>query len=1000
MEMALQVGDALLETIRSQFTMSMTDADGTILDVNDAFCETTQYSRAELIGANHRILKSGYHTAEFFEQMWQKITSGNSWRGEICNRAKNGSLYWIDSVIAPIPGPDGTPARFISIRSDITGRRAELEDWRERKERLRRLIDTTPAMLHSIDGEGRLLTVNDRWLDKLGYKRDEVIGRLSADFMTEKSRAQTLSDLLPHLLRDGYIEDTEIQMVRKDGSVIDVLLSAVLERDATGKPLRSSTVLVDITALKQAERKIAASEALFKDIVDEHVEMVSLATIDGEVTYANRAYAQHFGTTPAEMVGRNFYDFIPEADRPAVRRHVEKVCSSGETQTDENPMLSADGDPRWIAWINRPLTDDEGRVVGIHSVGRDITDRKRAESQLKRANQIVTIAADAAGMGFWDWNVSTNKLTWDRGMFRLYGRPRALGQQPYVLWANSLHPDDRARCEREARGALDGKRPYRSEFRIIHPGGQVRHLVAAASIARDDDVSDDIHMFGVTFDITERKIFEAALLEANDRFAVAADAAGIGVWDWNIKTNVLVWDDWMFRIYGRSQTDGKVTYDLWVATMHPDDRARCQQELLALSHGLTATSNMEFRILRHDGEERHIKSAAALKRGTAGAIEHVFGVNFDITERKRFEEKLTESNYRFATASRAAGLGFWEWDIKASTFVGDEAVFRNYGRTMPTSQAEASAIWANSLHPEDREHCQQIIREALAGARPFEMEYRIIHPNGDVRHLTSAAAVIRDADGNPTKLLGLNFDITARKQAEIQLQRMVGELTRINEDVENFAYIASHDLKAPLRGIGYLAEMVVEELGQSVSQTVRDNLELMQSRIDRMTSLTDDLLAYSRAGQADGEIVAVDTRKLVEDVFDLAATTKPIRLEASADLPVLRTRKAPLELVLRNLIGNAIKHHDKPQGRITVSAVPTTDGYEFAVADDGPGIPPEEQDRVFGMFHMLKSREEVEGSGMGLAIIKKTVESVNGRVSLESDGKHGCIFRFTWPSHG
>lgn len=247
------------------------------------------------------------------------------------------------------------------------------------------------------------------------------------------------------------------------------------------------------------------------------------------------------------------------------------------------------------------------------------------------------------------------------------------------------------------------------------------------------------------------------------------------------------------------------------------------------------------------------------------------------------------------------------------------------------------------------------------------------------------------------KVLSAIVDITARKQSEQQLSNLVGQLTRSNEDLNNFAYVASHDLKSPLRGVDQLATWIAEDLGDTLSGDTQEHLRLMRSRISRMEMLLDDLLAYSRVGQSDNPVGPLNTGNLVRDIFELATPQKKIRLVAD-DLPVLRTQKVPLELVLRNLINNAIKHHDKPQGTIWVTASTYPGGHEFSVQDDGPGIPAEHQKRVFTIFQTLKPRDEVEGSGMGLAIVKKAVETVGGVVMLESDGKTGCTFRFTWPT--
>ena len=224
------------------------------------------------------------------------------------------------------------------------------------------------------------------------------------------------------------------------------------------------------------------------------------------------------------------------------------------------------------------------------------------------------------------------------------------------------------------------------------------------------------------------------------------------------------------------------------------------------------------------------------------------------------------------------------------------------------------------------------------------------------------------------------------------------KLQASNEELDKFAYVASHDLKSPLRGIDQLATWITEDLGDSLHSDTKDHLRLMRSRIGRMEQLLDDLLNYSRIGRYVDQIVTVNTRDLVRAVFERNENAKEIAIHIAEDLPILRTHKVALELVLHNLIDNAIKHHDKPHGRIDVAARPTADGFEFTVKDDGPGILLEHHERVFGMFQTLKPRDEVEGSGIGLALVKKTVESVGGAVTLESDGQHGCTVRFTWPA--
>lgn len=247
------------------------------------------------------------------------------------------------------------------------------------------------------------------------------------------------------------------------------------------------------------------------------------------------------------------------------------------------------------------------------------------------------------------------------------------------------------------------------------------------------------------------------------------------------------------------------------------------------------------------------------------------------------------------------------------------------------------------------------------------------------------------------KVLSAIIDISERIEAQHRIEAQLNELLRINVELNNFTYVASHDLKSPLRGIDQLASWIADDLADTLNPETMEHLRLMRSRIKRMERLLDDLLAYSRVGRTDDEIVTVNTHALINDIFDLIATTKRIELKLDPGLPVLQTRKVPLELVLRNLISNAIKHHDKAEGCITIGARPLPGRVEFSVRDNGPGIAPEHQERVFGMFQTLKPRDEVEGSGIGLALVRKAVESLGGKVRLESDGASGCTFYFTWP---
>ena len=230
-----------------------------------------------------------------------------------------------------------------------------------------------------------------------------------------------------------------------------------------------------------------------------------------------------------------------------------------------------------------------------------------------------------------------------------------------------------------------------------------------------------------------------------------------------------------------------------------------------------------------------------------------------------------------------------------------------------------------------------------------------------------------------------------------ELAELVDRLTVSNEDLEHFAYVASHDLKAPLRGIDNLAEWIDADLKDVMTEQNRQQMGLLRGRVRRLESLLEGLLQYSRIGHADEEIEFVDTKALVENFIDLLNPPGTTTITVASDMPSFFTARAPLQQTLHNLISNAIKHHDRDDGHIEISGRDLGSHVEFTVADDGPGIPEQFHDRVLQMFQTLKRRDEVEGSGIGLALVSKQVRTHGGALVLEDKvGQSGAIFRFTW----
>ena len=274
-----------------------------------------------------------------------------------------------------------------------------------------------------------------------------------------------------------------------------------------------------------------------------------------------------------------------------------------------------------------------------------------------------------------------------------------------------------------------------------------------------------------------------------------------------------------------------------------------------------------------------------------------------------------------------------------------------------------------------------------------------LNRNDEIGQLATAANVFKQMNERTNEILKKSQALADElRLRENQLKDRTLSLQKSNDELDNFAYIASHDLKSPLRGIDNLCQWIKEDCGSILPEESRHHLDKMQQRVNRMENLLTGLLNYSRVGRIDVEIGEINTVTLVKNVVDIISKPEKFIIHINEDLPKITTQVSPLQQVFLNLITNAINYSDKQDGLVIVTSKQLNDDFvEFSVADNGPGIDPKFHERIFKMFQTLQPHDVIESSGMGLAIIKKVVEGQGGQITLESTLGKGCIFKFSWP---
>jgi PAS domain S-box-containing protein len=361
----------------------------------------------------------------------------------------------------------------------------------------------------------------------------------------------------------------------------------------------------------------------------------------------------------------------------------------------------------------------------------------------------------------------------------------------------------------------------------------------------------------------------------------------------------------------------------------------------------------------------------------------------DITERKRAEVLLRKTEERFSFALQRTHTGGWDLDLR------DHSAYRTleydrifgYDSLLPRWTYE---MFLEHVIPEDRAEVDRLFQEATQAQSDWSFECRIRRADGEVRWIWAAGGHQRDHEGRAQRMAGIVQDITDRKQAE-------QELRRSNEELERFAYVASHDLQEPLRMVGSYVQLLAKRYKGQLDADADEFIGFALDGAIRMQRLIEDLLAFSRVGTRGGALVPTDTNAVLDRVLHtLKLRIEELGAAVTRDaLPVVSADAGQLEHMFLNLIGNGLKFHGNAPPQVHVSAIPRDGQWVFSVRDNGIGIDPQYFDRIFVIFQRLHDRKQYPGTGIGLAICKKIVERHGGRIWVESMPGRGSTFHFT-----
>jgi signal transduction histidine kinase len=430
--------------------------------------------------------------------------------------------------------------------------------------------------------------------------------------------------------------------------------------------------------------------------------------------------------------------------------------------------------------------------------------------------------------------------------------------------------------------------------------------------------------------------------------------------------------------------------------VHHEDVMPLKKSLLKVRE--TGEGELEYRQLNKNGEYRWISNNMAVIRDDQNNPLFVDGTIRDITNRKNIENFLRESNEKLEVALEIGHIGLWEWNLKSGLVTCDRRT-EEMLMLKPDSVKKEFQFFECCIHDEDFEHFKKAVNQTLEFNKPFETVIRTKPVNDEFRYLEIKGLVYKNSRGNPVKLSGVCFDVTGmQKGTEAVLIKLNEELMRSNKDLQQFAYVASHDLQEPLRMVSSFTQLIEQRYRDKIDDDGREFIQYAVEGSRRMYNLINGLLAYSRIQARGREFGKVNMRKVLEKVkknLEIKIAEKKAEITIRK-LPVLFADENQMIQLMQNLIDNSLKF-SKGIPRITVSASLNKEQVTFKVRDRGIGIDPQYYDRIFQIFQRLMPRTEYEGTGIGLAICKRIVERHGGNIWIESKPGEGSTFIFTIP---
>lgn len=889
-----------------------------------------------------------------------------------------------------------------SLRREIEERKQVDEALRKSEEKYRSILEEMEEGYWEVDLAGNFTFFNKTMCQFTGYSPEELMGMNNREYTTPET-AKAIFQLFNQVYQTGQmklIEDYEI--IAKGGRKVILEGSVSLKLDPAGQPIGFRGITRDVTDRKQAETALRESEENLQATLNSIGDAVIATDTQSHVVRMNPV-AEHltgwkFEEARGKPLNEVFHIVNSQAEEAAVNP-VKKVLEKGEIVglANHTMLLARNGRQYQIADSAAPIKNDEEQITGVVLVFRDVTHDYRMQKALQESESHLRAIFETIPDLIWLKDTNGVFLACNSRLARLYGAQESeiLGKTDYDFVDKEL-ADYFTQKDREAIAA--GKPVINEEEVTYADSGQTVQIETIKTPVYDPE-GELIGTLGIARDISERKRAEEELIESKQMLSNVLNTIPVRVF-WKDLNGVFLGCNQLF-----AQDVGKNSPEEVIGTDDYDLGNVEQAEMYRKDDKYVIESgqpkiNYEEPQINADGNFAWLNTSKIPLRDSNGEVYGILGTYEDITERKAAAEALQRSQQNLAYAQKIAKLGYYYWDLHTNEVVWSDEMYQIFGVDQATYLPSVEAF-SQFIHPDDLNvFFGQDFAKSI-NQKTNHMEFRIFdQKSAAFKYLDLWTETTFDDEGNPERVFGIVQDNTERRQAEIKLETYTAELERSNRELQEYAYIASHDLQEPLRKIQTFGDRLQQKYHPVLDKKGRDYLERMQNAAARMQALIVDLLSFSRVRTHTQPFAEVNLQQTVWQVLqDLELKISEAKAEIVVDrLPVIEADPSQMYQLFQNLLSNALKfRRSDGKPKIIIQNKSTESLCQISIIDNGIGFEEKYVDRIFTVFERLHSRDEYPGTGIGLAICRGIVERHRGSIRAVSKPNQGSTFIVSLP---